>query len=230
MIELIVFAFSPLNVVFTLLLILMVLYWLAVIIGALDIDLFNVELPDAGLEGDMDVDVGDLDADADGNIDLEGVSDSLGRSVLHFFYIGEVPVMILLSLFIISLWSFSILGNYYLNPARSFLIAIPIFVGNLILSLLVVKAVAAPLRKVFVMFNKDADALKDVVGRICTVTTTTATKDKMGQAEVSTKGAPVILNVLSQTDHEFKKGDEAVLVEKDETKGIYLIAPVDLEG
>ena len=51
----------------------------------------------------------------------------------------------------------------------------------------------------------------------------------MGQAEVPTKGAPILLNVVSDGDHVFHKGDEAIVVENDKEKGVYVIAPVNLE-
>src|SRR5210317_86724 len=104
MIELMQLALSPINMVFTMLLISIVVYWLTVILGVLDADLFDVDVPD------MDADV-DMDADIDANLDT-GVT----WGVLHWFYVGEVPVMVLLSIFILSLWAIAILGNHYLNP------------------------------------------------------------------------------------------------------------------
>ena len=85
-----------------------------------------------------------------------------------------------------------------------------------------------PLKKMYEMFNKDYNAPKQVIGRICIVTTT-AVSEKMGQAEVKTKGAPIVLNVISDGKHVFKRGDEAVIVSRNDEKGIYTIAPLDLE-
>ena len=85
-----------------------------------------------------------------------------------------------------------------------------------------------PLKKIYNLFNKDCNAPKKVMGRICIVTTTLVS-DKMGQAEVKTKGAPIILNVISNGEHVFHKGDEAVVVGREAEKGIYTIAPLDLE-
>ena len=67
------------------------------------------------------------------------------------------------------------------------------------------------------MFKKDYNAPRDVKGRICKVITTQVS-EKMGQAEVPTKGAPILLNVVANGDHVFHKGDEAVVVEKNEEK------------
>jgi hypothetical protein len=221
MVEFITAAFAPVNVVFTVLLLLTGLYWITVIIGVLDINLFDIDLPDSGLEADVDV-------DADADLDVGG--GGMFRSILHFFYVGEVPTMILVSILILSLWTFSMLGNHYLNPGGSLLVAAPIFLVNLIASAFVMKLCAVPLRRLYTMLNKDYNAPGDVIGRICKVKTTRVAKEKMGQAEVPTKGAPIVLNVLSQDNHEFKRGEEAVVVAKDSEKGTYTIAPVNLEG
>jgi hypothetical protein len=220
MVELISVAFAPVNVVFTVLLLLTGLYWITVILGVLDIDLFNVDVGDSGPE---------IDVDADAEADLDGLDMGIGRAILHFFYIGEVPTMILVSILVLSLWSFSILGNYYLNPRGSWLVALPIFLANLVASAFVTKLFALPLKRLYVMLNKDYNAPGDVLGRICRIVTTQVSKEKMGQAEIATKGAPILLNVLSQDEYVFHKGEEAVIVALDDQKGTYLIARVNLE-
>ena len=225
MLDVIQSAFSPVNAVVTVLLILNVIYWLIVILGVLDVDFLDIDLPDSGLEIDSDIDV---DVDAAGEIDMELGHDSILRSVLHFFYIGEVPIMLLLSILILSMWTLCMLGNHYFNARGSFLVALPVHAASLISSLVICRIFAMPLKKIYNMFNKDCNAPRKVTGRICTVTTTSVS-DKMGQAEVKTKGAPIVLNVISDRKHVFHKGDEAVVVAKDKEKGTYTIAPLDLE-
>ena len=219
MVEFITAAFAPVNVVFTVLLLLTGLYWVTVILGVLDVNIFDIEVPDSGLETAADIE-GDMGVEADG---------SFLRSFLHFFYVGEVPTMVLVSILVLSLWTFSILGNYYFNPGRSLLVATPIFIVNLVLSAFVMKLCAVPLRRLYTMLNKDYNAPGRILGRIGKVITTQVSKDKMGQVEVPTKGAPIVLNVLSQDEHVFQKNEEAVVVKKEDDRGIYLIAPVDLE-
>lgn len=221
MVEFITAAFAPVNVVFTVLLLLTGLYWVTVILGVLDINLFDIEVPDSGLETAADVDV-------DGEIDMDAGGGFL-RSFLHFFYVGEVPTMVLVSILVLSLWAFSMLGNDYFNPGGSLLVATPIFIVNLALSAFVMKLCAAPLRRLYRMLNKDYNAPGDILGRIGKVITTQVSQEKMGQVEVPTKGAPIVLNVLSQDEHIFAKDEEAVVVQKEDERGIYLIAPVDLE-
>ncbi len=136
------------------------------------------------------MDVGhDVGGHVDGHVD--GVEPGIGHSVLHFFYIGEVPTMLLVSVMVLSLWAFSMLGNHYLNPEGSVAMAVAIFFGNFAISTLVLKFVALPLRTFYFILNKDYNAPGDVVGKVCRVVTTHVTREKMGQAEVPTKGAPI---------------------------------------
>jgi hypothetical protein len=230
MVEFLTAAFAPVNVVFTVLLLVLGLYWILVILGALDIYLFHIDLSHGGADFHVGggVDAGhDLGGHVDGHVD--GVEPAFGHSILHFFYIGEVPTMLLISVMVLSLWAFSMLGNHYLNPEGSIAMALAIFVGNFAISTLVLKFVALPLRTFYFILNKDYNAPGDVVGKVCRVVTTHVTREKMGQAEVPTKGAPLLLNVLAHDEHVFNRGEQALVVEKDIAKGTYRIAPVKLE-
>jgi hypothetical protein len=220
MVEFITAAFAPVNVLFTVLLGVLGLYWIMVVLGLLDIDLFQIDLPD----GELDADAG---GDAAGPTATEGVGPGLLRSVLQFLYVGEVPTMLLVSIMVLSLWTFSMLGNHYLNPEGSGAMAVAIFIGNFAVSTLVLKFVALPLRTFYLLLNKDYNAPGDVVGKVCRVVTTQVTHETIGQAEVPTKGAPILLNVLAREAHVFTKGQEAVVVERDDAKGTYWIVPVD---
>jgi hypothetical protein len=121
------------------------------------------------------------------------------------------------------------LGNHYLNPEGSAAMAVAIFIGNFAISTVVLKFVALPLRTFYLILNRDYNAPGDVVGRVCHVVTTHVTREKMGQAEVDTQGAPLLLNVLARDEHVFNRGEQALVVERDVAKGTYRIAPVKLE-
>jgi hypothetical protein len=219
MLEVIEAAFSPINLVFTILLLVVLLYWLMVIVGLFDLSFLDF---DADFGTDIDA---DFEVDFDADIGLDG---GFLRGILGFFYIGEVPVMVLCSVLIVSLWAFSMIGNHYVNPNGSFITAMPIFGANLLVSGIICKILGMPLRKVFNVFDEDANAPKKVIGRICIVATTEITSN-LGQAEVKTKGAPILLNVMAQQGCTFKKGDEAVVMRNDKEKGVYIIAPIELE-
>ena len=212
--ELLHVAFMPVNLFFTVLLLLVLLYWIMVILGALDFDFLDIDF-------DTDADV-DMDVDADADMDLQG--DGILRSLLEFFYVGEIPVMVLVSLFGLCAWLISVLGNYYLNPTSSLILLVPILAGNLFVSCILVKIMAIPLRKLF----DDPNASRDVMGRICRIVTSEVTAQRMGQGEMPSKGAPLLMNVLAEGDHVFHKDDEAVIVGQNKETGVYLISPVDL--
>jgi hypothetical protein len=230
MTELLQLAFSPINVVFTVLLISVVLYWITVVLGIFDSDLFHVDLPDPGVHIDMDADM-DFHVETDAGADFHAETNAdLDTGVVwglaHWFYVGEVPVMVLVSLFILSLWTGAMLGNYYFNPAGSWLRAFAVFNVNWVLGLVVVKLVAAPLRPLYAVMNRDFNAAPKVLGSQCRVITRQVTPNQLGQAEVATKGAPLILNVRAQENREFKKDDVAVVVNKDKETGVYTIGPM----
>ena len=73
---------------FSALLVLMILFWLTVIIGAADINLFDFDL--------------DVDADVDMDLDVNSESDpSFFRSLADFLNLAEVPFMVLLTFFVL---------------------------------------------------------------------------------------------------------------------------------
>ena len=205
-------AFISVNLVFTTLLILVVLYWIMVILGALDIDMF------------------DIDFDADGDADFDTDMDSPGflRAILEFFYVGEVPIMILVSILVLFLWFFSILGNYYLNPGRGILLGTGIAVGNFIVSVFIAKIFFMPVRVFFNSLNSDEDTIKKVVGKIGIVLTSQVS-DKMGQIEIKTKGAPIVLYAKTEDGSILKKGDEALVTGQNDDKSICFVVPVEVD-
>ena len=136
--------------------------------------------------------------------------------------------MVLVSVFSLSVWTISVLGNYYLNPNSLLILLLPILAGNLFVSCILVKIAGVPLKKVFRSLEEDPNAPRDVMGRICIIVTTEVTSERMGQGEVAGKGAPILLNVIAEGDHVFHKGDEAVIVEKNKETGVYKVAPVNI--
>lgn len=214
MLELLYVAFTPVNLFFTVLLLLVLVYWIMVILGALDVDFLDIDF--------------DSDVDADADVDMDFQGGGFLRGILEFFYIGEVPVMVLVSVFSLSVWTISVLGNYYLNPNSLLILLLPILAGNLFVSCILVKIAGVPLKKVFRSLEEDPNAPRDVMGRICIIVTTEVTSERMGQGEVAGKGAPILLNVIAEGDHVFHKGDEAVIVEKNKETGVYKVAPVNI--
>jgi len=123
--ELLEAIFQAVNLPFTLLLALVVLYWLSVILGFLDVDTFDIDALDVDVDFDTDVDV---DADAD--------IGALG-AVAQFFGIGHVPIAIPFSVLFLSLWAGSVLLNDFFNPDMTWPRAGLLFIPNLLIALIV---------------------------------------------------------------------------------------------
>ena len=140
------------------------------------------------------------------------VAAALWISLLRFFNVGDVPLMVLVSVLVFTMWTIAILGNHYFNPdmdtTRSLILVIP----NLVLSLLVTKVVTTPIRHLFRHANAGVEAPLQMVGKTCIVTTGEVTS-KFGQAEIAREGSPVTINVCCPDGQVLKKGDEAVITE-----------------
>ncbi len=234
MIEFLHLCFSPINVVFTILLGGVFLYWTMFLVGAVGLDLFDIDVDDdlywdADIDVDVDVDAPDVgSADSGGQgADLHGHGSSGFVSVLRFLNVGDVPLMILVSALVGTMWAVSILSSHY-YPQQSLLRAILWLVPNLLLSLLLTKAVTSPFRYLFGKANLGIQAPTIIVGKTCIITTSEVTP-KFGQARIEQEGAPITLNVRCRADATLSKGDEAVITEHDTDTDTYFVYPFDLE-
>jgi hypothetical protein len=233
--ELIREAIAWYNLPLTVMLGLMVLYWLTVAVGIFDADAFNPEFDmDADVDVDMDIDVHadaglsdhiaemDLDTDADHDVDTHGYG-GLGMVVLRFLNFGQVPAMVIVTVLALCLWMISMLANASLNPGDSFVIAGLLFAGNLFVSMILTKALTTPLKPVMRALNRDYDTHETIVGRTCVVRSLTV-DEKGGQAEVEREGAPFLINVrVSEGSDPIKRGTAALVVHHDEERDIYVI-------
>ncbi len=200
--ELLYAAFSTVNLPFTVLLILILLYWLSVIIGALDVSSFDI----------------DLDMDAD-------VEPGMFHGFLAFLNLGELPFMLIASIFVVSTWAISILSNYYLDNS-SLLLALGLAVPNLLVSLLITKLVSIPFISVFKQLNRDPGGEIKAVGSLCTLQGR-ADEERVAQAEVVTGGAPLTLMVRTRQGESLPEGARALVVEKDPEKDVYIVESFD---
>jgi hypothetical protein len=219
---------------FTVLLILVFAYWLLVIVGALTPDSLHIDV-DGDVHADIDaghVDVGHADAghaDAGhaeaGHIDAGG---SVLGSVLHFVNVGEVPLMVVASFFIFSLWACTLISHEYLGSTLGSMVSIIMLVPNVIASALVAKVVTTPFKFMFKHMNDGIAAPAKIVGKTCIIKTPSA-DDRSGQAEMKTDSSPLLLNVRTKAGETLAKGDEALVVAHDPQRDIYTVVKFDLE-
>ncbi len=215
-------AFSAVNIIPTILMILCLLYWGTVIFGVFSMDSLDIDVDvDADVDLDLDVDVDadmDLDTDVDGDFSVDWMN-----SALSFFNLGKIPLMIILSFFALSLWFISILANHYLFNSL-FLISLLLLIPNFIISLFVAKFMTMPFIKIFAKIEGGIDKNISVVGKICSVLLPADSKN-FGQAEVKIDGAPLMINIICDDKNELEKGDEALIIDYDETKKYYIVEP-----
>lgn len=206
MTELLQASFSSINVIPTALLVFVLLYWVAVILGLLDLDFANIEL------------------EFDTEIDAEGLSSIAWlNSALAFFHLGKVPLMLFLTFVALPFWAIAVLGNYYLGTASSF-VGFLLLGPNLLVSLLLAKVLTIPFVKLFATLEKEHDSNTVVIGQICTILLA-ASSTEIGQAAVKTKGAPLLLNVKATHGAELPKGATALVIDFVPESQLYLIEP-----
>jgi hypothetical protein len=210
--------FSLINLPFTVLLVLVGGYWLMIFVGVLGLDAFDLDL-----EADADADVPGPGGDGPSGQAAGGALLGLGR----FFHLGEVPIMILLSIFALSSWTISVLGNFALNSSSRLWIAALLLIPNMLVSALVTKLAAMPLGAIFRHMEAGVELPTKIVGTTCIIKTSEAT-GQFGQAEIVREGAPLLLNVRTRNGARLVKGDEAVIVDHDSARGVYEVVKLDL--
>ena len=212
MLELFQAAISPHQLLLSLLLALVVLYWLLVIFGALD---FETDLPD-------DFGSADVDAHHGHGLNTGGVWITAGR----LFGFSQVPMVVWLSFIILFLWFGSLVLNEWYNQGGSSVQAALLILPNLLGSLILTKLATIPVAKLFkAMGDADSEA-EGVIGRTGTVTSTEA-DETYGQLEIPTFGVPLLINVRTQPGvAALKRGDPAKVVSAGPDNAFYFIDSV----
>ncbi len=181
---------------------------------------------DIGADVGVDHDVGaglhhHLEADVDLDADVGGHGLSGWITTLHFFHLGVVPVMVIMSILIVTMWAISVLTTYYTTITGMWFFLV-LFVPNFMVGMLVTRTILRPfvplLKK---MFDQTGDHV-EVIGKMCVVTSLEVTP-KYGQVEYATSGAPIVLNAITKEGETLKKGDEAVIYKYEDEKNRYLI-------
>lgn len=194
-------AILPYNLPLTILLGMVVVFWILTLIGAV------------GTDADVD-----LDPDASGG-DLGDIPAAMLRAVNA----GFVPVTIVLSVLILMMWIASILLNYFFNPAGSILVSLGFFLAAFVLGVIATKAITQPLVP-FMRRLKEAENAPPVIGEVGVVRSIQL-DPTYGQVEVQRPdGAPALLNARLGADSEpVPRGTPVAIISLDEASGIYLV-------
>jgi hypothetical protein len=233
--EFIEFIFGPSMFIYTVLLLLMLLYWAVVLMGALDLEFLDgifgaadgaaegaVEgAVDGVVEGAVDGAVdGVLDGAVDGTLDgaVEGVAEGTGsalRAVLGFLNLGQVPATLILSVLVIFMW----VQAYIINTCAPdwlrgwfppFVFFMAVFAVSFAFAYFLTGVTTRPLRKYF--RHSAQRGHEHLVGKICRIRSGRVTPH-VGRAEMTIGDSFLTIDVRAPAEEELKTRDEAVIVE-----------------
>ena len=157
--------------------------------------------------------------------DMDSDGGSALTAMLKFVNMDSVPVMIVMTVLIPTLWIISVTLNHYLNPAGTILIAAGLLLGSFVLAVIITKIATIPLARFFKhLKNLDAESKIPIVGRTGFVKSGEVSTD-FGQLEIPTGDSPILVNArIREGNARLKRGDECIVTEEcDEKKGIYYV-------
>lgn len=186
------------TVIFTLLLVLCVLYWVVAVLGLVDLDILDM----------------DFDGDVDAADSIEAQTGLAG--LLLKFGLAGVPLTITLTILSLIGWLLSYYISYFLRglvPSGPllWLLSIPVFIGVTYISVMLTAQIIKPIRKLFNRLN--VDETKHIIGQTVTVRSAVVNSER-GEGLMNDGGAGILLNIRAFNDTEFVKGDKVVVIEK----------------
>ena len=221
------------------------LYWLMVIVGVFGIDALDFDFDgdiDVGIDADVDVGIdADIAVDGDLGVDVQtgidgapattvggGGSTTTGndgflKSVFEYFYLSEVPIVIVGTFIVFFLWILTYLTNHHFNADKSLWVAAGWFIPNLIITLMLTRYSMIPFAIMFRKSPPENKTREEMYGSIGKVTTSEVT-ETFGQIEIKPDNEPeMILNVRTQPGQRLGKGDAAKIISYDHNNGTFLV-------
>lgn len=191
------------------------LYWVFVILGALDIDALDFDIDaDAVVEGATE-------GAAEGAAEAMNGAGALG--LMNVLSLRNAPVTVVFSFIALFGWVFSIVGIHYLGLtgwARGTVLGI----GALALALPLTSVVTRPLRPIF--RTPSGRRRAELAGESCTVTTGRV-DGRFGQAEAHLGNDVLLIQIRCDGAASLTKGQEALIIHYDEEREAYMVEPME---
>lgn len=215
------------TVVFTIGLGIALIYWLFVLLGALDIDLFGGDADQIEIAG-AGKGVGDALAGAKGGAEaLKGADVDAGGgggSIWAALGFAAVPITISISVVFLVCWVLSLLAMHYapeIVGAGSW-VAPTVLPATLVVGLPVSGLLVRPLRRVFALHEGRSN--RDYIGHVCTITTGRV-DDGFGQATIEDGGNVLVISVRCDRPGAFARNDKALIIDFDAARHVFLVEP-----
>jgi len=240
-------SFFLINIPYTILFLIMILYWGTVLLGLLSLNSFDFDVEaDTEVEVDMEIDT-DVSVNGETGVEIETDADTsldanveVGKHkpkhswqrpplilrILAFFNLGKVPFMIFMSFMAIFMWSGAVLGHHYLGANQGTFAMIWVL-PNILAALLITKIFTYPFIPIFKEDKIEFQSNQDVIGKRGKVILP-ATHSRRGQMNIKGEtGVFITINVLSNEGIELKGGSQALVVAYDEERNVYIAEPFD---
>lgn len=198
------------TAIYSVLLGVVVFYWLIGSLGLIDID----------FGGDADVDV---------EIDVSTSVGGLTGLMLTFGLTG-IPFTLVISIITLICWLISIYSQIYLLTLLPegwvyYLIGTLVSAVIFIISLPITAVVIRPLKGMFK--SVEATTSQNLVGRDATIATNSVT-ETFGQARLFNDGAEILLDVRCAPEHSLTMGDKVIVVQYQQEQHAYIVAPYSI--
>ena len=195
------------TVFFSFFLLISVFYWLVAVLGLVDIDALDVDLPEP------DADIGNINV-------LAGVMMKYG--------LNGVPTIIIITSISLFGWLISYYSVHFLLRSIDaiwlrFPLGLMVLLGSLYIATLLTAQLIKPLRK---LFASEVNSSKTILGQVLIVRTSSV-DDSYGEATMNDGGAGLILKIRCPTENKFKQGDRVVPYEYLKDKNVYRVISED---
>lgn len=238
-------ALSLPTVLFTVPLLLSVLYWLFVVMGAVDLDALDAldgadGLLDGAGEGGLDgldaafdsFDAGMEPVDALDGLDPDGANDGHSpgalAALLSTLKLTTVPLTVSLSFVTLFAWLTSFLLTVHVAP----LIPLPVLLSSVAIAGLAVVAGALgaslSVRPLGGLFHTERGrGNRSFIGSVVIINTGKVT-DRFGQAELTERDHHLIVQVRDPADQNLTKDDRALLIRWDKAGEAFMVEKLDV--
>jgi len=191
-------------VLFSALLAVILIYWLFIILGVLDIDLFS-------------------------GIDIFSGEEGSSFDFLIPAGLAGAPFIVIISFLILCSWVLSMLGTYYFVLKMPVLLwqiitGLILLFSSLWLAAYISVFLIKPLKPLFIV--EEIHAQHELIGKTCVISTLRV-DEKFGQAHYDDKGAGLILAVRAKTPNRLTKNTEVLIVAYNDGENTYTVASLD---
>jgi hypothetical protein len=182
-------------------------FWLLTLIGLFDIDAFDI-----GVDLEIDVDVSQVGG-------IAGLLTTLGLT--------GVPISVVISLIVLNSWFVCYFATIYMPTfpdiisILQFAINVAIAVCSLLAAIPITATMIRPLKGLFKRIHQEP-LRRSLLGTGCRIRTSRADSG-FGEADCSHYGASLIIKVRTHGDLTLSKGDNAFIIEHNESDDSYLV-------